>query len=125
MKTLSPNIMATEQLEDFSLLKKSLCGEHYYDENRTSHREDGPAVFFPKSWNGTDESYWYNHGTLHRVGGPAVDNRNAREWIQNGKHHRDDGPAITHKNGQPGEYWLSGLRTTKEVVMGKNGKIPF
>lgn len=39
----------------------------FLDANYQPHRDDGPAIICP---NGS--RYWYQHGQLHRVGGPAV-----------------------------------------------------
>ena len=44
---------------------------------------------------------WYQNGKLHRIGGPAVENKN-------GERHRIDGPAIEYPDGDK-EYWENGV----------------
>ena len=48
-------------------------------------------------------TFYYLNGTLHREGGPAVENSYKKEWFKNGKLHREDGPAIEYANGE--RYW--------------------
>ena len=50
---------------------------------------------------------WYQHGKLHRVGGPAHIQNGAQYWYQNDKYHRVDGPAIIWPDGSR-EWWLFG-----------------
>ena len=36
------------------------------------HKEDGPAVIVVDKFDGVTTEYWYHHGQLHRLDGPAV-----------------------------------------------------
>lgn len=75
-----------------------------------------------KNYNG--DILWHNNkGLLHRMLGPAVENRNgAKYWVQHGKKHRLDGPAIEHANGSK-EWWVNGKkhRTDGPAIIRANG----
>lgn len=69
------------------------------------HRDDGPAVQHP----GGSVEWWHN-GLLHREGSPAVESPSGRrEWYRNGKLHRDDGPAVEWPDGT-GDWYHHGQR---------------
>jgi hypothetical protein len=61
----------------------------HFDDNGFYHNSKGPAAIFD---NGNYS--WYKHGTLHRIGGPAVKYGGKLMWFMDGKYHRLDGPAI-------------------------------
>lgn len=74
--------------------KNQLGWTVYHDDEGRLHRDDGPALIKP---NGSHE--WYQHGLLHRVGGPAAEYKDMRCWYQNGKLHRIGGPALEGLGG--------------------------
>jgi hypothetical protein len=48
---------------------------------------------------------WWQHGELHRDGGPAVVDPDGTEtWYQHGEIHRDGGPAIVFSDGTESWY---------------------
>ena len=50
------------------------------------------------------EKGWYLNGILHREDGPAVEYpKGGKSWYLNGKCHREDGPAVEYANGE--KYW--------------------
>jgi hypothetical protein len=52
---------------------------------------------------------YYQHGELHRDGGPAIEWANGTKcYCQHGKHHRDDGPAVECPSGYK-QWWLNGV----------------
>lgn len=54
------------------------------------HREDGPAVVYPKS----RQWLWYLNGMIHRDDGPAIKYHDGEfRWYHGGLLHREDGPA--------------------------------
>lgn len=61
----------------------------------TKHRDDGPAVVYPKS----RQWLWYKNGICHRDDGPAVKYMDGEfRWYDSGVMHRLDGPALeNHK----------------------------
>jgi hypothetical protein len=77
--------------------------EYWYDDDNKLHRDDSPAII-----NCVGVEYWYYHGVIHRIGGPAIicDNNNQFRWCNYGKLHRLDGPAIEW-NGYK-QWWISG-----------------
>ena len=90
--------------------------EVWLDENGEFHREDGPAVIWPKGEmiydNHTGEELpdpleeWFFHGEPHRIGGPAkIWNNGVKEWFLNGECHREDGPAFENSDGYK-QWWL-------------------
>lgn len=84
----------------------------YHDAEGRLHRDDGPALIKP---NGSSE--WYQHGLLHRVGGPAAEYREMRCWYKNGKLHREDGPALEGLEGQQAgrkEWYIEGRLHRKD-----------
>lgn len=47
--------------------------EYYYlPDNKTLHREDGPAVVYFDRYGSVQKEMWWHNNKLHRVGGPAV-----------------------------------------------------
>ena len=73
-----------------SIRHETSRGVKWYDsENRLHRKDDLPAV---ERYDGMNK--WYKHGLRHRVGGPAVINKENQQWYFNGVLHRDDGPAI-------------------------------
>ena len=81
----------------------------YYDEYRTLHRLDGPAVEYK---NGAKS--WYQNGKLHRLGGPSIEYiSGSKSWYQNGLRHRIDGPAIEFYDGEK-IWYINDKRLTKE-----------
>lgn len=56
----------------------------YIDENKLTHKEDGPAIIWPNG-----DQYWHKNGKLHREDGPAIILSNGEiEWWLNGHYHR-------------------------------------
>jgi hypothetical protein len=50
--------------------------------------------------------YYYLNEKLHRLDGPAYENKNGRKaWFQNDKYHRLDGPAIEWEDGDKWWYY--------------------
>lgn len=75
----------------------------YHDSEGRKHCDDGPAVKME------GKTFWYQHGVLHRVGGPAVVRSGGNEeWYRDGVLHREDGPAVTYGDGGQ-EWFLNGL----------------
>jgi hypothetical protein len=82
--------------------------KHWYLDDKL-HREDGPAVEYPKVGN-----LWYLNGKRHREDGPAVESYNGSKcWYLNDKLHREDGPAIECPNGNK-SWYLNGKKLTKQ-----------
>jgi hypothetical protein len=82
--------------------------KHWYL-NGKLHREDGPAIEYPKVGN-----LWYLNGKLHREDGPAIESYNGSKcWYLNDKLHREDGPAIECPNGGKG-WFLNGKELTEQ-----------
>jgi hypothetical protein len=82
--------------------------KHWYL-NGKLHREDGPAIEYPKVGN-----LWYLNGKRHREDGPAVESYNGSKcWYLNDKLHREDGPAIECPNGGKG-WFLNGEELTEQ-----------
>ena len=52
-----------------------------------------------------DDKFWYLHGKLHRIDGPACEDANgSKEWYLDDKLHRTDGPAIEGSDGS--KHWF-------------------
>ena len=88
----------------------------YRDEFGNLHREDGPAVIKPDG-----KEYWYKHGFSHRIGGPAVIERESgvELWYKDGKPHREDGPAFIlpyETEGGTRFWYLQGKRIPYEFT---------
>lgn len=76
MKTLSEEMLATEELEDFSLFSIYENGDKIWrDRDNNFHREDGPAIEYA-----VGHKSWYQHGYLHREDGPAIESINGYEF---------------------------------------------
>jgi len=59
-----------------------------------------------------DDKFWYLHGKLHRIDGPACEDANgSKEWYLDGKLHRTDGPAIEGSDGSK-HWFLDGKELT-------------
>ena len=93
-------------------MKNGKCVDQYGNErwykDSNLHREDGPAIFYPKLHlegettisNSDGFKAWYMEGVIHREGGPAIiNNDGTKEWFHKGLRHREDGPAIIWANG--------------------------
>jgi hypothetical protein len=76
--------------------------EETYVDNYLHSIADQPARRYPS------RNEWYEHGKLHRTGGPAVENTelDEQEWWENGERHREGGPAIATKHYL--EWWTRG-----------------
>jgi hypothetical protein len=81
--------------------------------------EDGSQVNnLPHNYTGSWKVYngnkfWYQHGKLHRLDGPAMEWADGcKAWYQKGKLHRLDGPAIEMDGGYK-EWWINGKHVTK------------
>ncbi len=70
------------------------------------HCIDGPAVVDTQY----DYACWYVNGTLHRVGGPAIERWDREVWMVNGNRHRVGGPAFTDKRTGNQQWWFDGVR---------------
>jgi hypothetical protein len=82
--------------------------KHWYLDGKL-HREDGPAVEYPKVGN-----LWYLNGKRHREDGPAVESYNGSKcWYLNDKLHREDGPAIECPKEGKG-WFLNGKELTEQ-----------
>lgn len=104
--------------------------EYWTDRNGFLNREGKPALIrYSNRFNGTrflEQEYYYKHGNLHRIGGPASivyspDSPKpfAITYYVDGKIHREDGPAmyynyVTGKNQV--EYYLHGQKVSKKEV---------
>ncbi len=104
--------------------------EYWTDRNGFLNREGKPALIrYSNRANGTrflEQEYYYKHGNLHRIGGPASivydpdsPKPSAITYYVNGKIHREDGPAlyynyVTGKTQK--EYYLHGQKVSKEEV---------
>jgi hypothetical protein len=81
--------------------------EYWYDDNHKLHRDDGPALI-----HFTGIEYWYNHGSLHRLNGPAIiskpngDYLGEYYWYQYDQLHRLDGPAVDLINSK--QWYING-----------------
>lgn len=116
MKTLSPCILATEQVEEEfdSIFRIDHDGAKVWENfRRERHRSLGPAY---ESADGSFKSYW-NRGKRHRFDGPAIENSDGhKSYCINGQLHRIDGPAVIYPNGIE-QYYLRGKRYTKEEFL--------
>lgn len=84
--------------------------EKWYNEKNELHREDGPAVIYKYK---EDRKEWWINGKLHRVGAPAIIEKNkTEEWWVNGKLHRENGPAIISFNGN--QIWYKNGEAHRE-----------
>jgi len=104
--------------------------EYWTDRNGFLNREGKPALLrYSNQANGTrflEQEYYYKHGNLHRIGGPASivyspdsPKPSTITYYVDGKIHREDGPAVyynyvTGKTQE--EYYLHGLKVSKEEV---------
>lgn len=77
-------------------------GDEYWYELGSLHREGGPAIRV-----GTSE-YYYKHGRLHNANGPAIIENGTKYYYQDGFLHREDGPAIEFPNGN-GHWYIGGV----------------
>ena len=126
MKELSEKMLATEQEEDFSVLRQDrLYKEKWVDRQGLLHRDDGG----PASIDLSGRQDWYIHGTRHRVGGPAFISKDFEGWQQNSKYHREDGPAFRYRMRDGigylisrDYYCLNGIAVSEEEVR-KLGKM--
>jgi hypothetical protein len=81
------------------------------------HRVGGPAAIWT---DGTQ--YWRLHDQLHRADGPAIIYTNGHQrWYQHDQLHRADGPALIYPDGSSAWY-VQGCEITAEVLawMGAN-----
>jgi hypothetical protein len=63
--------------------------------------------------------WWYQHGHLHRTGGPAVEHADGHKaWFQHGKLHRTDGPAREWPGGNK-EWYLHSKRLSFDEWLNK------
>lgn len=91
-------------------------GDYEWIVDGRQHRDDGPATYHTNQtiFYYRDKSFvpygatqpvsidisqtWYQHGQMHRIGGPARIDRDGYEWYQiidgRSKLHRTDGPAV-------------------------------
>ena len=78
----------------------------WLDDKEEAHRDDDlPAVIAENGDRG-----WYQHGKLHRIGGPAVEHKDGGwEYFENGKCHRYGAPAVHRADGTE-EYYLEGRK---------------
>jgi len=71
----------------------------FYDKNFNLHREGKPAYIKIDTIFNNHERHWYKHGTLHRIGNPAIERKN-------GNH----------------EHWVNGMRVD-EIMYFLNRKV--
>lgn len=63
------------------IIRKKYLGIVEYTLNGLLHREDGPALIYPRS-----SLFWYKHGKMHRTDGPAaIWASGTMTWFKNGK----------------------------------------
>ena len=94
-----------------------------YYKNKKIHRDDNK----PAKYDENGAKWYFQNGLLHRDNGPAIEFLNGYEaWFQNGKRHRTDGPAINNVEMNYFEYWLNGIKLSKDVFHSMVGpKIDF
>lgn len=103
--------------------------EYWSDRNGFLNREGKPAyIRYANRANGTrflEQEYYYKHGNLHRIGGPASivyspdsSKPSAITYYVDGKIHREDGPAIyyNYTGNTEEEYYLHGQKVSKKEV---------
>jgi hypothetical protein len=111
MKFVTDKFLSTEELEDFSICRRSIDGsEHWTDQDGRAHREDGPAY---TSSDGSTK-HWFNHGQIHRLDGPAIDRPDCKGWLKNNHYHREDGPAYVDNQGSI--FYLNGIIVEESSV---------
>ena len=60
--------------------------------------------------------WWYFHGKLHRIGGPAIEYANgSKKWCVDGELHRLDGPAVEYVENEyfQDEWWINSHNVTQ------------
>lgn len=77
----------------------------YKNVDNVKHRLYGPAYI--SEYYKVEE--WYKDGKLHRVGAPARTHKDSKWYFENGLLHRLDGPAVDQR-GHPKEYWINGQK---------------
>jgi hypothetical protein len=77
--------------------------KYWLDKQDRYHRKNGPAIIKP---NGNE--FWFKHGKLHRLDGPAIITELEQNWYYYGKLHRRDAPAVNVEN-EITEWWKYGL----------------
>ena len=86
-------------------------GRGYYKDGKLTPGPDGGPAYVNR-----DLVKWVNDkGEFHRVGGPAISDKDGEQWMENGKKHREleAGPAITKGNGLVQQYWVNDKRFHK------------
>ena len=71
------------------------------------------GVLVRTEWHNGRVDHFDSTGEYHREDGPALMDADARFWYRHGVLHRLDGPAITYHNSQH-EYWVYGLKYTED-----------
>jgi hypothetical protein len=100
------------------IIEYSNGNKEWYQDGKL-HRVGGPAII---DRDGT--KLWYQYGKIHRIDGPAVEYANGyKSWYQNDKLHRTNGPAREWLNGET-SYWINGTETYKEAVEVFNALFP-
>lgn len=102
----------------FTLVKRShsknVVNILFFDKKGNLHRFAGPAkITFNRKTMQVIHEEWYRHGTLHRVGGPALTIKtrfhDKKMWFYKGDIHNRNGPSIISKR-------LSGCNYTWSIM---------
>lgn len=73
------------------------------------HCDNGPALTFVDAQGNWLAEMWFENGSIHRIGAPAVSNCLGHQiWAVHGKYHRLNGPAVINDDGP--SYYVNGVQ---------------